>query len=187
MAAQIENANFVKIVGYPENYCVASKAAQNDTLLFNDPMVLIENIYMDASGVEGFTHNLLTVASMEEDDTTVTYSGGATAPRLEGDYFIKLDHEIMHVKGDTDNTAATGTLTLVRGALGTTVASHNSGSAYIQNSIKLTSATSGDVKILYKAVPAFRDGINMSTASNRVWSSVNPNRIYGSDYTEPTG
>jgi len=59
----ISGANFIQIVGYPENIVVASKAAQNDYLNFpQDPMVLIENAYTDAGGVETFTHALITVA-----------------------------------------------------------------------------------------------------------------------------
>lgn len=183
--AEISGANFCQIVGYPENYVVASKAAQNDYLLFPDPMILVVNAYTDDGGAETYAHGLLTVASIAEDDTTITYSGGSGIPRLEGDYFIKVEHELMHVKGDTDNTADTGTLTVVRAALGTVVASHDAGSGYIQNCLKLTKNSTGDVKVLYRGVPAFRDGLNMSTASNRVWSAVNPNRIYGSDYPTP--
>lgn len=185
--AAISDANFMQIVGYPENIVVASKAAQNDYLLFHqDPMVLIQNAYSDAGGVETFTHALITTASIDELVTAVAYSGGTGIPRLEGDYFLKIEHEIVHVKGDTDNTAATGTLTIVRGALGTTAAAHESGSAYIQNAIKLTGSNTGDVKILYKGIPAFRDGLNLSAADARTWSDVNPNRIYGSDYPTPT-
>jgi len=182
--AEITGANFCQIVGYPENYVVASKAAQNDYILFPDPMVLIQSAYFDTA-VETFAHGLITTASIDELVTQVTYSGGSGVPRLQGDYFLKMGHELVHVKADTDETAATGTLTMVRGALGTTPASHDAGSAYIQNCLKLTGSTTGDVKILYKGVPAFRDGLNMSAASNRVWSSTNPNRVYGSDYTTP--
>lgn len=183
--SEITDANFCKIVGYPECYAVASKGAQNDYLLFSDPMILIKNAYMDAYGAESFTHALLTVASVASTDTTITYSGGTGIPRQKGDYFLKIDHEYVHVKGDTDETAATGTLTVVRGALGTTVASHETGSGYIQNCLKLTSSNVGDVKILYCGIPAFRDGLNMSAEDKRAWSTVNPNRIYGSEYSTP--
>lgn len=187
--ATISGANFCQIVGYPENFVVASKAAQNDYLLFYaDPMVLIQNAYTDAGGVETFVHAPITVASMTALETSITYSAGTGIPRLEGDYFLKIEHEIVHVKGDTGNTGATGTLTVVRGALGTTAAAHFSGStgtAYIQNAIKLTGANTGDVKILYKGIPAFRDGLNLSAEEQRVWSTTNPNRIYGSDYPTP--
>jgi hypothetical protein len=183
--SEISGANFCKIVGYPENYAVASKAAQNDYLLFNDPMVLIESVYMDAYGAETFVAAQLTVASIALTDTTITYSAGTGIPRSEGDYLIKVDHELFHVKGDTDEDGSTGTLTVVRGAFGTTVASHEAGTGYLQNCIKLTSVNTGDVKILYKALPMFRDGLNLSAEENRAWSLVNPNRVYGSEYTTP--
>lgn len=183
----ISGANFQQIVGYPQNIAVASKGAQNDTLLFYaDPMVLIQSAYTDDHGAETFVHAAITVASFDALVTQITYSAGSGIPRLQGDYFLKVDHEIVHVKGDTDNTADTGTLTIVRGALGTTAASHAGGSAYIQNAIKLTSAYTGDVKITYLGVPAYRDGLNFSASEKRKWSSVNPNRIYGSDYPTPT-
>jgi len=180
--AEIEGYNTFKVVGYPENFAVASKAAQNDYLLFNDPMVLIQSIYTDAGGAETFLHGALTVASIELTDTTFTYSSGTGIPRLQGDYLLKIEHEFVHVKADTDETADTGTLTVVRGAFGTTVASHDAGTAYIQNCIKLNKSSTGDVKILYKGIPLFRDGLNMSTAAINQMSDVNPNKIYGSDY-----
>ena len=180
--AQIEGYNTFKIVGYPENFAVASKAAQNDYVLFNDPMVLIQSIYTDDGGPETFVHGALTVASFEEGDTTITYSSGNGIPRLEGDYLLKVEHELIHVKADTDETADTGTLTVVRGAFGTTPADHETGSAYIQNCIKLNKNSTGDVKILYKSLPMFRDGLNMSTEAINRMSTVNPNKIYGSEY-----
>lgn len=186
--ATISNPNFCQIVGYPENYVVASKAAQNDYIQFPDPMVLIEQVYTDAVGPIAFVVASITVASFDALVTSITYSAGTGIPRLEGDYFLKVENELIHVKADTGNTAATGTLTVVRGALGTTAVAHEGSAtytAYIQNSIKLTGSETGDVKILYRGVPAFRDGLNFSTASNRVWSATNPNRIYGSDYTTP--
>ena len=183
--ATIADANFCKIVGYPENYAVASKAAQNDYLLFNAAMILVENMYTDDHGVESFVHAAITVASFTATDTSITYSAGSGIPRLEGDYLLKVDHELLHIKGDTDHEADTGTLTVVRGAFGTTVASHAGGSAYIQNALKLTSAYTGDVKILYKEIPMFRDGLNFSADDKRAWSQVNPNRVYGSDYPTP--
>ena len=102
--------------------------------------------------------------------------------RLEGDYILKVDHELIHVKADTDETADTGTLTVVRAAFGTEVASHEAGSAYLQNCIKLNKNSTGDVKILYKSLPMFRDGLNMSTEAINRMSTVNPNKIYGSEY-----
>ena len=183
--SQIEGYNTFKVVGYPENFAVASKAAQNDYLLFNDPMVLIQSLYTDAGGAETFVMAPLTVASIDEADLTITYSAGTGIPRLEGDYLLKVEHELIHVKADTDVTAATGTLTVVRGAFGTEPADHEAGTAYLQNCIKLTKNSTGDVTILYKSLPMFRDGLNLSTEENRVWSTTNPNRIYGSDYTTP--
>ena len=59
--AQIEGYNTFKVVGYPENFAVASKAAQNDYVLFNDPMVLIQSIYTDAGGAETFLAAAITI------------------------------------------------------------------------------------------------------------------------------
>ena len=120
--AQIEGYNTFKVVGYPENFAVASKAAQNDYVLFNDPMVLIQSIYTDAGGAETFLAAAITVASIDEADTTITYSAGSGIPRLQGDYLLKVDQELIHVKADTDETADTGTLTVVRAAFGTEAA-----------------------------------------------------------------
>jgi hypothetical protein len=184
--ATITNPNFIQIVGYPENLAFVNKATQNDVLLFpQDPMILIENAYLDEYGAESFVMNSLTVASVASTDTTLTYSAGSGVPRLKGSYFLKIGSEYVHVKSDTDETAATGTLTVIRGVLGTTIADHAGGSAYIQNSIKLTSVNVGQVKILYKGVPLFPSGLNLSTESKRVWSDINPNRVYGSEYTTP--
>jgi hypothetical protein len=180
--AQIEGYNTFKVVGYPENFAVASKAAQNDYVLFNDPMVLIQSIYTDDGGEETFLAAAITVASIGEADTTITYSSGSGVPRLKGDYLLKVDQELIHVKADTDETADTGTLTVVRAAFGTEVASHEAGSAYLQNCIKLDKDSTGDVKILYKSLPMFRDGLNMSTEAINRMSTVNPNKIYGSEY-----
>lgn len=174
-----------KMVGYPENWVVASKGAQNDLLLFGEAMILVDNIYIPEYGAESFVFGSISVASLDETATTVAYTGGTGVLRLEGDYLMKIDHELVHVKADTGNTDATGTLTIVRGAFNTTPATHEAGSGYIMNLLKLTSVNVGDVTILYKGVPLYRDGLNMSTNSGRVWSTVNPNRIYGSEYPTP--
>jgi hypothetical protein len=183
--ATISNPNFMQIVGYPENIVVASKSAQNEYLLFpQDPMVLIENAYLD-EGAETFVHAAITVASFTLTDTQITYSAGSGIPRLKGDYILKVEKELIHIKADTNETADTGTLTVVRGAFGTAAASHPASvgyTAYIQNSIKLTGSLTGDVKILYKGVPLYRDGLNMSSQAKTIMSDTNPNKIYGSDY-----
>jgi hypothetical protein len=183
MAAEITGANFMKIVGYPQNVVVASKAAQNDSILFpNDPMVLIQSAYTDNYGAETFVHASLTVASVASTDTTATYTGGSGVPRLQGSYFLKIDHEYVYVKSDTDETAAAGTLAIVRGALKTDIADHAGGSAYIQNALVLTGSHTGDVKIQFTGVPGFKDGLNFSTVDIQNVSAVNPNRIYGTEY-----
>lgn len=183
--ATISNPNFMQIVGYPENLVVASKSAQNEYLLFwQDPMVLIQNAYFD-TGAETYVSAAITVASFGLTDTQITYSAGTGIPRLKGDYILKVESELIHVKSDTDETADTGTLTVVRAAFGTAAAAHPASAgytAYIKNCIKLTSATTGDVTVLYKGLPLYRDGLNMSTSAKDIMSDVNPNRIYGSDY-----
>ncbi len=183
--ATIPDVNVMKIVGYPQNIAVASKGAQNDYVLFNDAMVLVQNMYTDNGGAETFEHAAITVASMSAIDTQIAYSAGTGIPRLKGDYLIRVEKELIHVKGDTDNTADTGTFTVVRGAFGTKAVPHAGGQAYIQNALKLTKNSTGDVKIIYLSVPLYRDGLNMSGESKRTWSQTNPNRVYGSEYPTP--
>lgn len=180
----ITGSNFTKIVGFPENYAIVTKGAQNDALLFDAAMVLIKSVYLDEAGAEAFKAASFLVASFTATDTTITYSQAGSTPRLKGDYILKVASELIHVKGDTDETAATGTLTVVRGAFKTTPeAQTEAKTAYLQNAIVLTSANVGGVKIVYNEIPLFRDGINMSPVEQISLSTTNPNRIYGSDYT----
>lgn len=76
--------------------------------------------------------------------TTVTYDGATANQRIAGGYYIlnNTSGEIMYVVNDTGYDSTSGTLTVVRGALGTTaVAIGDNDEFNVLNCIVITTAT----------------------------------------------
>lgn len=121
------------IAGYPIKTCVAAKAAQNDTIVLPAPggiplSVMVVNNGDIASAEEyGWKLNVCCAAepaagTFTATDTSIEYDGAVASTRPSGNYFVMnpTTGEIMYVSADSGYGGTSGTLTVIRGCLGTT-------------------------------------------------------------------
>jgi hypothetical protein len=153
------------VVGYPFKNVIAAKAAADDTLLFTDPGVIIDSIVSFSVGNTGaatsdtFGYNIVKVqgAHAGTATTSIIYDNATANTRPVGSYYLFNANtgEMIWVIKDSGYTTTTGTLTVVRGVLGTTaVAIADNENLHIMNSIILRGATVGLELVSYKALPS---------------------------------
>jgi hypothetical protein len=130
-----------------------TKVTQNDWISFKDvwgvkpPTGVV--ITTSAHALETFTYGILTVdnsgtAYTATDTSIVVKSGNAT--RLPPYYLMTGSGEIMEVTSETLPATAAGTLTVVRGRLGTTASATglaNNNTMIVLNQVFLSSSTVG--------------------------------------------
>jgi len=145
----------------PKTY-VGAKAAQNDTILFSNeagviPISVIITGINTAPTVDTFTYATIQYnGTTTAASTSVAYNNATANDRTSGGWFA-IDpgtNEAMYVVADSGYNGTTGTLTVMRGALGTTAAAGTDDNEIIvMNSIKLTGTATGQVRVLYYAFP----------------------------------
>jgi|WetSurMetagenome_2_1015567.scaffolds.fasta_scaffold00223_3 hypothetical protein len=152
-------------VGYPIKITTAAKATQGDTILFTGcagvvPVAMMTGSNADMGMVsDAFKYNILRAAAAYATVTTTTidYDTAVASSKITGGYYLynATSGEIMYVVSDTAVKAATsGTLTVIRGALGTTPAAiADNEYLHVMNSVVLTSATQGKELMFYMELP----------------------------------
>lgn len=153
------------VVGYPFHLAKGAKAAQNDFLVFDSVTGVIPiSTVTWANGTGGATSDTFGYAEMLVDAsaglaatiTAIPYDGATASTRTLGGYFVKNGRsgEIMYVRADDGYTTTTGTLTVNRGALGTTAAAiSNNDYLFILNALKLTGTATGTAQVVYLKYP----------------------------------
>lgn len=154
------------VVGYPFHLAKGAKAAQNDFLVFGSGVTgiipLAAVTYSNATG--GATNDSFGYAEVCVDAssglaatiTAIPYDGATANTRTSGGFFVKNGRsgEIMYVRADSGYTTTSGTLTVDRGALGTTAAAiSNNDYLFVMNSLKLTGSATGTEQVAYLKYP----------------------------------
>ena len=156
-----------EIVGYPLCFATASVAAQNDTVKFSEVGVIpfFVNIQKNTtttatSGGQyvewAYAEVCADAANADVTSTAITYDGATANDRLSGGFYVRNSNsgEVMYVKSDSGYAGTSGTLTVVRGALGTTPAAiANNDYLFVLNSLHFTGAAVGTALIGYFALP----------------------------------
>jgi hypothetical protein len=135
-----------------------TKVTQNDWISFKDvkgvkpPTGVV--ITTSAHALETFTYGILTIdnsgTAYTATDTSIVVKSG-TATRLPPYYLMTGSGEIMEVTSETLPATAAGTLTVVRGRLGTTASATglaNNNTMVVLNQVFLSSSTVG-VTLVY--------------------------------------
>lgn len=154
------------VVGYPFHLAKGAKAAQNDFLVFGSGVtgVIPLSAVTWTNGTGGATNDSFGYAEVVVDAsgglaatiTAIPYNGAAASTRTSGGYFVKNGRsgEIMYVRADSGYTSTSGTLTVERGALGTTAAAIvNDDYLFVMNSLKLTGTATGLEQVVYLKYP----------------------------------
>ncbi len=150
-----------RVVGYPIKSTLVVTASTADWIILDDPGVEILKCDLCTGAVQTPTWNTLTVkntgTAYDADDTSIVYDGATASTRRQTNYYLGNSNtaEIMYVTNDSGYTTTTGTLTVIRGALGTTASLSsvvNDATLYILNSIVLAGAT-GCTHIQYLGMP----------------------------------
>lgn len=156
-----------EIVGYPFKIASGAVAAQNDCLKFSETGVIpfFVNIQYNATGnatssgqfVEWKYAEVCTTAAFADVTTTaITYDGATANERTSGGFYVRNSRsgEVMFVKSDSGYTTTEGTLTVVRGCLGTAAAAiSNNDYLYVMNSMVMTGAATGTALVGYFELP----------------------------------
>lgn len=157
--ADILTSNNFNIVGEVPVAGVVTKAAQNDIVVLPHAGVrnVVATLYTGAA--ETTSYATLTVSgTFTAASTQIAYTGATADSRMSGGYYvITSSGEIMYVVKDTGYAGTSGTITVKRGALGTTASSTgvaNGNTLYIMSSIVLDkSGTTGTVFLNYSPLP----------------------------------
>jgi hypothetical protein len=165
--AIVEATETGAMVGTPIKMTVAVKAASQDTLLFSGtpgvvPLFLASAINA-ALGLEtdGYKYNDVRVnhpsaGAYAATATSIAYDTATASTRTAGGYYLfnPATGEMIYVVVDSGPTGTSGTLTVRRGALGTT-ASTVTDNHYliIMNSIVLTGSIVGKEVAFYLELP----------------------------------
>lgn len=144
-----------------------TKASQYDAVTFPEEAGIVPlTLMIRSTGASGVTcsasedWSYCTVIVSEGvagvTDTTITYASAAPgSERRPSGYYVRSPNgEIMYVLNDSGYSSTSGTLTVKRGALGTTPASiANSTSLEVMCSLHLYGARTGQEWIVYLPLP----------------------------------
>lgn len=138
-------------------------ATQNDWIVLPHPgalHIIGKNFYDGGQEATATSYASMIVnltAGYDDDDTSIVYDNGTANQRTSGGYYVVNDAtaEIMYVQVDSGYDGTSGTLTVKRGALGTTAASITDNDVlYILNTLIFTSANVGTHLFRYIPMPA---------------------------------
>lgn len=158
-----------EIVGYPMCFATGTVAAQNDAVKFAEVGIIpfFVNVQKNStttatSGgqfVEYRYAEVVVDAAAGISDlaaTSIAYDGATANERTSGSYYVRNANsgEVMFVKTDSGSTGTSGTLTVVRGCLGTAPAAiANNDYLFVMNSLVFSGAAVGTAVIGYFALP----------------------------------
>lgn len=157
------------IVGYPFHFATCAKATKNDSVtIFDKPGIWpidIRTMTNAASGssatAEDWEYALIRAAEPSSGtftavDTTIEYDTAVIGDRNTGNFYVRnpTSGEVMYCISDSGSTTTSGTMTVIRGCLGTTAAVI-ADNTYLQvmNCLYLNSANVGIEHIIYYAMP----------------------------------
>ena len=146
------------LVGVQFKMSILKQGAQHDKVVFSDAGVAMFSCRVGTGAAVTLTRNTMTATqggTISVATQAITYEGGTANARLAGDYYIKVDNELMYVGSDTGYTTTTGILkSLVRGALGTTPATHATDATItVMNSFNLGDSQTSLVECVWVAYP----------------------------------
>jgi hypothetical protein len=165
-----EGTTQATIVGYPFHFATCAKATKSDSVtIFDKPGVWPIDVYTFTNGASGSTataenweYNVIRAAepaagTFTAADTTIEYDTAITSNRNSGNYYVRntTSGEIMYCITDSGYNTTSGTMTVIRGCLGTTAAVI-ADNTYLEvmNVIQLNSANTGIEHIIYLAMPS---------------------------------
>lgn len=153
------------LVGYPTTITAAAKAAQNDFIMFTDnagvlplSVTIMNNGSLASAPETSWVYNTCQVATtIAATVTTLATKTIVGSSHTDGDYYMYNPNtgEMIYVVSDAmATTDVTGTLTIIRGCLGTTAAALTANEyLMVMNSIKLTGAVAGVAFVQYNELP----------------------------------
>ncbi len=150
-----------RVVGYPIKNTLVETASTADWIILDDPGIVVLACDLCTGAHQTNTWNTLTVkntgTAYDADDVSIVYDGATASTRRSTNFYVSNDKttEIMYVTLDSGYTSTTGTLTVVRGCLGTTAHADgvaNDATLYILNSVVLAGAT-GPCILTYLGMP----------------------------------
>jgi hypothetical protein len=158
------------IVGYPFHFATCAKATKNDAVtIFDKPGIWpvdVRTFTNAASGssatAEDWEYALIRAAepaagTFTAADTTIEYDTAVIGDRDTGNFYVRntTSGEIMYCISDSGSTTTSGTMTVIRGCLGTTAAViANDTYLQVMNTLYLNSANVGIEHIIYFAMPS---------------------------------
>lgn len=155
----------ISFVGYPIKTSILLQGAQHDIVVLSDPGALVIAARISKTGGNA----TLLRSTMDANNTVgitatqqrLLYNGATANARLSGGYYMMIDNEIIYVGKDSGYAGTSGTLTgLVRGALGTTAATHSAtDKIYILNSFLLEDVNATPVELVWLGYPPDPRGV----------------------------
>lgn len=155
-AAAIKNAVFTEIYGH--RVATIQKATQSDWTILPEAGIYLLASHLSTWAPETITFNSMTAgdAVASTTATSIGYDTATAGTRTSGGYYVLNANtgEIMYVIADSAPASTSGTLTVQRGALGTTAVNVGASDVfYILNSVILGSATVGKTILVYTPMP----------------------------------
>jgi hypothetical protein len=161
----IVTATGEKMVGAPFCAVIAAKAAQNDIVtLFDNPGVIPREVmtFANAASLSAGTPEWWEYTVIQNNggdtstDTSIAYKTAVAGERHSGGYYVlaPASGEILYVISDSGYDSTTGTLTCIRGCLGTTAADIAADDyMVVMNAIKLKGSFAGHTMMMYDELP----------------------------------
>jgi len=157
------------IVGYPFHFATAAKATKSDGLtIFDKPGVVPMDVRIVTNGASGsaattepWEYALVRAAgpaagTFTAADTTIEYDTAIIGTRNTGDFYVRntTSGEVMYCIADSGSTTTSGTLTVIRGCLGTAAAViANDTYLEVMNCLQLHGANTGLVQVMHVDLP----------------------------------
>lgn len=129
--------------GYHFKMTLAKQGAQNDKIVFSDAGVALFDARIGKTGAAiTITRNVATInngGTLSAATTSIPYMTATASDRNAGNYYVQIENELIYVGADSGYNTTSGNMAgAVRGALGTTAATHADGTPiYIMNSFNL--------------------------------------------------
>lgn len=155
-AAAIKNATVMKVYGY--KVATIAKVTQADWTILPEAGIYLLASHLSTWAPETITFNTVTAgdAVASTTATSIGYDTATAGTRTSGGYYVLNANtgEIMYVIADDGSASTSGTLTVQRGALGTTAVNVGASDVfYILNSVILGSTTVGKTVLVYTPMP----------------------------------
>jgi flagellar basal body rod protein FlgF len=162
MAAAKKTVTYFNLVGEVTKVGIVAKATQHDWVVLDDVPGAIDVTARNlAGGLESHVYGKVQVnnggTAYTATSTSIAYDNGAPASTGTGNYYAMTDEgEIVYVIKDSAPTADNGTLSVVRGCLGTTAKADGVADGdwlYLLNVFTLASSNTTPTIITYKGLP----------------------------------